>query len=270
MFITIKSGNQQTLATKKGDKLSIWNASIDADLELFSAPNGLLNLTLLPRSGVVLPVDGPMTVQAPKGDIEIEYSIDKAGTEGMNKYLDGMSFYIDPGHGGSDPGAVNTSLDYQEKVAALDIANLLRASLFNFGAQCYMSRLDNATYPSINYRAEEANKREVTAFISIHLNSSDNGTANGIETLCYSNKGVSGKLATAVQEQLIKETGAKNRGVKERPDLGVLRLTKMPAILVETGFISHEDEARKLFSPEWQSRIAGAIAEGVLSTFGKV
>lgn len=181
--------------------------------------------------------------------------------------LIGKSFYLDAGHGGSDPGAVNNNLGLQEKIAALDICLKLGLLLEKQGANVYYSRTGD-TYPTITARANEANKLNVTAFISIHLNSADNKAASGIETLVYSTKGTAYELAGKIQKNMVDATKWTDRGIKARPDLGVLRLTKMPADLIECGFISNDKEATKLFKPEIQDKIANAIADGIIEQFG--
>jgi N-acetylmuramoyl-L-alanine amidase len=74
----------------------------------------------------------------------------------------------------------------------------------------------------------------------------------------------SSRLAHALQAKLVAATGAENRGVKQAPFL-VLAGARMPAVLVEVGFVSHEAESRRLADPEYQERIAGAIAQGIAS-----
>lgn len=184
------------------------------------------------------------------------------------KKLQGKKFYLDAGHGGSDPGAVNDNLGLEEKIAALDICLYLGEILEQQGALVYFSRIDNETYPALTHRATEANSYGADAFISIHLNSAENKAASGIETLVYSLNGTAAKIAEKVQQNMIKATGWKDRGVKARPDLGVLRLTKMPAILCEVGFISNDQEAKELFKKPTQQKLANAIAEGIISQFG--
>lgn len=181
--------------------------------------------------------------------------------------LKGKSFFLDAGHGGKDPGAVNDNLALQEKIAALDICLKLGIQLEKQGADVYYSRTGDS-YPSLTNRASQANSYNVDAFISIHLNSAENKTASGIETLCYNNTGKAFELAEAVQAELIAATGFKNRGVKLRPDLTVLAKTKMPAILCEVGFISNDDEAKKLFDATMQEKIAKAICDGVIEEYG--
>lgn len=185
----------------------------------------------------------------------------------QNPRLKGKSFFLDAGHGGKDPGAVNDNFSLQEKIAALDICLKLGIQLEKQGADVYYSRTEDI-YPSLTDRATQANSKNVDAFISIHLNSAENKTASGIETLCYSNTGKGFELAEVVQAEMVTATGFKNRGVKIRPELTVLAKTKMPAILCEVGFISNDDEAKKLFDVAIQEKIAKAICDGVIEEYG--
>jgi N-acetylmuramoyl-L-alanine amidase len=101
-------------------------------------------------------------------------------------------------------------------------------------------------------------------FISIHRNAYDN-VSNGIETLVYDDSGVKSKMARNINANLAK-LGFANRGVIERPNLVVLKRTKMPSVLVEVGFIENEKD-NKLFDENF-SAIANAIAEGIIETIG--
>ena len=86
--------------------------------------------------------------------------------------------------------------------------------------------------------------------------------------MIYSHIGQNQKLGDDIQNALIAATNAKNRGVKERPDLAVLNSTKMPAVLVEVGFISNTSEKNLLVTDSYQSKIAGAIEDGILKYYG--
>lgn len=98
--------------------------------------------------------------------------------------------------------------------------------------------------------------------ISVHQNA-DGLTATGIETLCFSNNGQTHRLAHAVQKALISATKDRDRGVKIRKDLGILRKSKMPAILIESGFISNPETEKKLQTRQYQTAIARAICDGI-------
>lgn len=175
-----------------------------------------------------------------------------------------MKIMIDPGHGGSDPGACNGA--HHEAVYALDIAKRLGAALERQGAGIRYTRTDD-THVSIGARYNAANAWGADAFVSIHLNSAQ-PSASGVETLVYRETGKAAHLAALVQEQVIDATRAKNRGVKVRTDLGVLRGTDMPAILVETGFISNPDECAKLATHAYRQTVAEAVARGVCAWAG--
>lgn len=172
--------------------------------------------------------------------------------------------FIDPGHGGSDPGACNGA--HHEAVYALDIAKRLGTALERKGVKVRYTRTDD-TYVPIGARYDAANAWGADAFVSIHLNSAQ-PAASGVETLVYRGTGRAAHLAALVQEQVIGATHSKNRGVKARPDLGVLRGTDMPAILVETGFISNADECAKLATRDYRQAVAEAIARGICAWAG--
>ncbi len=172
---------------------------------------------------------------------------------------------IDPGHGGSDPGACASAA--MEKNIVLQIAKKLETELKNQGFNTFMTRTTD-TYDTPNRKAQKANNAGADIFISIHCNSAASVLAKGTETLAYDITGDSGKLAKMVQTQLIKASGLRCRGVKERKDLIVLNSTKMPAILVETAFISNKDERLLLLSDSFQEKTAEAIRKGVCKYFG--
>jgi N-acetylmuramoyl-L-alanine amidase len=96
---------------------------------------------------------------------------------------------------------------------------------------------------TINERAKIANRAKCDYFISIHCNA---GGGTGTETLIYGTGGHAEPLAKCVNNKIVKHFGLKNRGIKVRTDLGVLRLTNMPAILVETAFIDNQSDANLL------------------------
>lgn len=167
---------------------------------------------------------------------------------------------IDAGHGGSDPGAINGT--YKEKKAALGIALELGLALYRGGYEVYFTRT-NDTFVSLSDRCTISNLSDADLFVSVHLNSSTSATASGIETYVYRNASTTArKVADKVQKQLIEATGAKDRGVKES-GFYVLKNTKSPAILVETGFISNSTECKKLFTTDYQQTVAKAIYNGI-------
>ena len=172
-----------------------------------------------------------------------------------------LKICIDPGHGGSDPGAVNGSL--HEADAALAIAKKVGALLEARGVQVkYTRTADNAV--SLADRCKISDTFGADVFVSIHLNSAENKNASGIETWRYSNVGARTKaLAENVQTELIGATGAKNRGVKTTSSLYVLKHTTASAVLIEAGFLSNSKDAKLLFSESYQEKLASAIVSGI-------
>lgn len=128
------------------------------------------------------------------------------------------------------------------------------------------------TDTALSVRTTRANNAKADIYISVHANAYGDGwnDANGIETLVY-RVGDNGQtqLAKLVQAKLIAETGLRDRGVKERTDLAVLRDTKMPAILCECGFMTNLAEAKLLVSDDYRRKVARAICKGVCAYYGK-
>lgn len=168
---------------------------------------------------------------------------------------------IDAGHGGHDPGAVNGSK--HEAVAALAIAKKVGAKLKAKGVTVKYTRSSDK-YVTLADRCRISNEFGADAFVSIHLNSATNKDATGIETWRYEKVGAkTKKLADNVQTELIGVTGARNRGVKTTTTLYVLKHTVASAVLVECGFISNSMESKKLFTENYQNKLASAIVNGV-------
>lgn len=163
---------------------------------------------------------------------------------------------IDPGHGGKDPGAV--AFGRNEKDIALNISKKINANLKTLGFKTVMTRTTDV-YITLADRYTIANNNNASLFVSVHLNSASSSSANGIETLYKNSKA----FASGIQNELISATGATNRGVKQRTDLAVLNGTKMPASLVEVGFISHSAESAKLDTNSYQDTLANSIAKGI-------
>ena len=171
------------------------------------------------------------------------------------------SIMLDAGHGGRDPGAVYNGR--QEKDDALRLTMAVGEILQNNGIDVQYTRTTDV-YQTPYEKAMEANNAGVDFFISIHRNSypTDN-EVSGVETLVYDLSGLKYQMAQDINDQL-EAVGFVNLGVKARPNLVVLRRTRMPALLVEAGFIN-SDVDNELFDNNFQD-IARAIAGGVLDT----
>ena len=173
--------------------------------------------------------------------------------------------FIDPGHGGSDPGSLG--FGYRESDINLQVAKKVESKLKAKGIDVKMSRSSDVFY-SLSERAEMANNYGADAFVSIHQNSATNATANGIETYYNRNRVKDKPLSDDVQKQVISQTGAYNRGVKNA-GFKVLVDTKMTAALVECGFISNETEVKNISNSVYQDKLATGIANGIESYLKK-
>ena len=171
---------------------------------------------------------------------------------------------IDAGHGGFDLGA--HSQTYEEKQICLKTAIYLRKYLEKEGYHVIMTRSRDEYLP-LKKRAEIANQAKCQILISIHCNSAKNTSAKGIE-IFYTQKTEpwrakkSKQLAQSVLSSLLAQTGADSRGVKEG-NFCVIRETKMPSILIETGFLTNEDERKKLNNDFYLDTVAKSITAGV-------
>ena len=181
-----------------------------------------------------------------------------------------MKICIDPGHGGYDPGAVNHNVGVTEKALSLKIAALLGGELASRGYDVFFTReLD--TFIPLGFRTKIANNEKadlfisihLDLFISIHLNAAADPAAQGIETWYYEGSRESERLASIVQRELKDQFLAKNRGVKSTRGFYVLKHTAMPAILVETGFITNDHDIAYLVNKVHQKEIATAISNAV-------
>ena len=168
---------------------------------------------------------------------------------------------LDAGHGGRDPGAVYNGR--QEKDDSLALTLAVGEILQERGIDVLYTRTTDV-YESPYQKAMEANEADADFFISIHRNSSpEANTYSGVESLVYNKSGIKLEMAENINEQL-EAVGFVNLGVKERPGLVVLRRTRMPAVLVEVGFIN-SDTDNMLFDDNFDD-IALGIAEGILDT----
>ena len=167
--------------------------------------------------------------------------------------------FIDAGHGGTDPGALGYG--YRESDLNLQVAKKVESKLKSKGIDVKMSRSSDIFY-SLSERAEMANDYGADAFVSIHQNSAEAKSANGIETYYNRKKEEDRPLSNDIQKQVISQTGANNRGVKNA-EFTVLVKSKMISALVECGFITNELEVKKLSDSSYQDKLATGIADGI-------
>ena len=171
------------------------------------------------------------------------------------------SIMLDAGHGGQDPGAVYKGR--QEKNDNLKLALAVGEILKNKGIDISYTRTGDV-YQTPFEKAQLANQAGVDYFISFHRNSSPKENQyNGAEVLIYDKSGIKYQMAENILGAL-GEVGFREIGVKERPGLVVLRRTRMPALLIEIGFINSEED-NKLFDNKF-SDIAQGIADAILGS----
>lgn len=167
---------------------------------------------------------------------------------------------IDPGHGGSDPGAVGIG-NIHEADVVLEIAQKVASILEQQGVQTIMTRTSDVDV-ELEPRVAMAEQANASLFVSIHANAIDMSRpeVNGTSTYYFS----SGEsLAQVVQDSIVQGLGVQDRGIHSAR-FYVLRKTSMPAILVETAFVTGAEDAKNLADSNWRTQMAEAIAKGVL------
>lgn len=178
---------------------------------------------------------------------------------------------IDPGHGGSEPGA--ESFGTKEKTFNLDISMRLDKLLKQAGIRSYIIREEDI-YVGLYERAYIANDLNATLFLSIHNNAYYSAT-KGTETLYYPNRSnskgfTSKRFAQIIQDNLISTLKTTNRGLVERPNLVVLKATKMPAALAEIAFMTNKDDFALLQSESFRQKTAEALYKAIVQSFNEI
>ena len=206
---------------------------------------------------------------------------------------------LDPGHGGSNPGAKGAVEGVHEKQVTLALAGKVAAALEARGIEVHLTRDGDRTM-TLRERVAEANRRAADLFVSIHANASPSRVQRGYETFVLTPAGVdvdgralrggtgtpragideatalvlddvergaaqweAAELAAAMQDRLREVRGGEgDRGVRQDAHHVLLGAT-MPAVLVEVGFVDHPIEGRELVDPAVQDEIAGAIADAI-------
>ena len=179
-------------------------------------------------------------------------------------HLTGQKICIDPGHGGSDPGAVGQGL--YEKTINLDIGLRARDLMQLDAATVVMTRTTDV-YVTLQGRCDIANNAGANRFECTHCNAF-NGTVNGTETFCHPNETATGyDLRNKVNPEMVAHMGTYNRGLKTNT-FYVLAYTNMAAILCEVAFIDNAADAAKLANPAYRQEAARAYLHGTQSHYG--
>lgn len=182
---------------------------------------------------------------------------------------------IDPGHGGEDWGTYNGTL--LEKDINLDISLMFGEILDGLGINVVYTR-ETDVFIDLVPRSDFANELDATLFISVHSNAiEDYPDYKGTETLYCPppqnpryTKMDGKKLAEIVQSKLIKALGTVDNGIIERPNLSVLRRTKMPAIIAEIAYLSNPSDKAKLADASFRKKAAKALADAVVEALDEM
>ena len=196
--------------------------------------------------------------------------------KGNNKFLqlpdiERNKFYVvlDPGHGGPDPGAIGIG-GLKEAEIVLDVSKRVKKLLSEKGVYVRMTR-NKSVDLDLPLRVSMANSTKADIFVSIHANASrgKRRDINGLETFYFT--GWRGRLlAKKIQKQILRVSpGSPDRGVRQGRFF-VIKNTKMPAVLVEIGFLTGRLDARRLEKPIHRERLAYAITKGILEYLSKV
>lgn len=180
---------------------------------------------------------------------------------------------IDPGHGGSDSGAVGPN-GYTEKEGAFAISQKVASILNQSGAKVVMTRDSDvdvygpnaSARNELQARVDVGNNANSDIFVSIHCNAFVNPAANGTQTFYYGSSYQGQRLAQSIQEKMIEANSLRDRGISTC-NFYVVKHSYMPAVLIETAFITNYDEEALLSDDEWQTTMAKAIAEGINEYF---
>ena len=201
-----------------------------------------------------------------------------------------FTIVLDPGHGGKDTGNRVGSRFFgrSEKNYTLALAKELRDQLKTVGFNVLLTRT-NDTFVELPARPGLANRRHADLFVSLHFNATEIGQAevSGAETYCITPVGASSSnaqgegansgatianlsekksllLAYQIQKALVKNLGVEDRSVR-RARFAVLRDCEMPSILVESGYMTHSVEGKKIYSDSYRRQIAAAIVKGIVN-----
>ncbi|MCQ2361818.1 MAG: N-acetylmuramoyl-L-alanine amidase [Acidaminococcaceae bacterium] len=187
--------------------------------------------------------------------------------------IKGKIITIDPGHGGSDPGAVSDKGTY-EKTITLAMAKKLKADLEKMGAVVYLTRSGDTDVAKayaddeveLQARVNVAEKKASDLFISLHINASVNKKASGISTYYYPKTNYDTKLAKCIHKQLTTNFKLNDMGAREA-NFYVIKRCYMPAVLMELGFITNKKEEKTISGNWFQNKAMGLVADGIKDYF---
>ena len=196
----------------------------------------------------------------------------EAGTNELP--LLGKVIYLDPGHGGLDPGAMYKNI--KEKNINLQISKNLEKRLTKLGAIVYLTRYDdydlsvnntiNRKRSDLSRRGNIINKSDCDLFLSIHLNAENTGIWKGAQTFYNTNNKENKKIAELLQHQFKEDLNSK-RKAKNKNDLYLQKRINRPGVLIEVGFLSNASERYLLKQEKYQDKVTLSIANALLKYF---
>lgn len=251
--------NQTLSATSGGSRLTVNlpDAIGDDDYKVFSLPAN-------PAAGKPFRIVLDLKSAAPPAR-------DYQFTPGLkNKVI-----VLDPGHGGSDPGTIG-SAKVMEKTVTLAVSLKVKELLQKGGATVIMTRSDDRDVfgpnasgaDELGARAAVGNRNNADLFIDIHANSFRDPAVGGTATYYYGQSPYSRLLAQTVQRAAAAADGLDDRGIYTA-NFYVLRRTLMPAVLIETAFLSNPAEETLLNNPQFQQKLAQGIVNGITDFFNQ-
>jgi N-acetylmuramoyl-L-alanine amidase len=188
--------------------------------------------------------------------------------------LFGKLIYIDPGHGGLDPGALYK--DIYEKDINLEISKKLEESLSRQGAIVFMTRYGdydlsvkntiNRKRSDLSRRSNIINKSNCDLYISVHLNAETSSTWRGGQ-IFYDDINSENKEIAEIMQELFAKKLSSRRKYKKVSDLYLQKRVKVPGVLIEVGFISNPNDRYLLKQKSYQTKVADVITEGVIKYF---
>ncbi|MGF7089361.1 N-acetylmuramoyl-L-alanine amidase [Kroppenstedtia sanguinis] len=168
---------------------------------------------------------------------------------------------IDPGHGGKDHGATGASGQFEKDFTLKLSRKVEKLAQAEPRLQVHLTRTDDRFISSVDRaRPKFANDLGADLFISIHGNTFANPDVSGTETYYYHWN--SRSLAKVMHKHVVQGSGFQNRGVKKE-NYFVLKDTKMPAVLIEMGYLTHPKEEKEMLTEEYQNRMAVSIVDGI-------
>lgn len=248
--------------------------TLEAGLEqLFDEPESLLSaLRATPLEGgmvrVVLELTRALGVNVLnlRDEVAVVLNVPRSAGGSLKQKI----ITIDPGHGGTQPGArvTKNGKTYNEKEITLKIGTRVTERLSKMGANVVMTRAEDVQV-GLYERTRMSNQSKAHFFVSIHCDSNSKpNSASGTTIYYHGNNADSRALAQAILNEIVQVSGLPSKGVRTdktlyQNGLAVLRTSEMPAVLIEVGYLNHDGDRAKLVDPQFQARVADAIARGI-------